>query len=112
MSGRFVLAAGGTGGHLFPAEALAVELLDGGGTVHLVSDARADAFAGRIAGIETHHVRAAQPSGGAAHAAHALGELAVGTLQARRLLRRLSPACVIGFGGYASIPTMLAACRQ
>ena len=108
MSGTFVLAAGGTGGHLFPAEALAVELLDQG-KVHLLSDARVEAFAGRIAGIETHHVRAAQLGGGAAHAAHALGELAVGTLQARRLLRRLSPACVIGFGGYASVPTMLAA---
>jgi UDP-N-acetylglucosamine--N-acetylmuramyl-(pentapeptide) pyrophosphoryl-undecaprenol N-acetylglucosamine transferase len=109
VSECFVLAAGGTGGHLFPAEALAVALLDGGGKVHLLSDARAEAFAGGIAEIETHHVRAAQLGGGAAHAAHALGELAVGTLQARRLLRRLAPGCVIGFGGYASIPTMLAA---
>jgi len=105
----FVLAAGGTGGHLFPAEALAAELLSTGSAVHLVSDARVDNFAGRVAGIETHHVRAAQLGGGAAHAAHALGELALGTLQARRLLRRLAPVCVIGFGGYASVPTMLAA---
>jgi len=109
VSGRYVLAAGGTGGHLFPAEGLAGELLSEGGKVHLVSDARAEAFAGRFSEIETHHVRAAQLGGGAAHAAHAIGELAIGTLQARRLLRRLAPACVIGFGGYASIPTMLAA---
>lgn len=109
MSRPFVLAAGGTAGHLFPAEALAAELLGAGNAVHLVSDARVDSFAGRVAGVETHHVRAAQLGGGAAHAAHALGELALGTLQARRLLRRLAPACVIGFGGYASVPTMLAA---
>jgi UDP-N-acetylglucosamine--N-acetylmuramyl-(pentapeptide) pyrophosphoryl-undecaprenol N-acetylglucosamine transferase len=109
LSARYVLAAGGTGGHLFPAEALAMELLAEGSEVHLVSDARAEGFAGRFPQIVTHHVRAAQLGGGAAHAAHAIGELAIGTLQARRLLRRLSPACVIGFGGYASIPTMLAA---
>jgi UDP-N-acetylglucosamine--N-acetylmuramyl-(pentapeptide) pyrophosphoryl-undecaprenol N-acetylglucosamine transferase len=109
VSRPFVLAAGGTGGHLFPAEALAVELLGSGGKAHLLSDARADAFGGRVAEVETHHVRAAQLGGGAAHAAHAIGELALGILQARRLLRRLNPACVIGFGGYVSVPTMLAA---
>jgi UDP-N-acetylglucosamine--N-acetylmuramyl-(pentapeptide) pyrophosphoryl-undecaprenol N-acetylglucosamine transferase len=109
VSQNFVLAAGGTGGHLFPAEALAVELLGTGAKVHLLSDVRADDFDGRAAEIETHHVRAAQIGGGAAHAAYAIGELAVGTLQARRLLRRLNPACVVGFGGYASVPTMLAA---
>ncbi|MGB9646901.1 MAG: glycosyltransferase, partial [Stellaceae bacterium] len=76
MSVPFVLAAGGTGGHLFPAEALAIELLGVGSKVHLLSDARAEAFAGRAAEIETHHVRAAQLGGGAAHTAQALGELA------------------------------------
>ena len=109
MSGPYALAAGGTGGHLFPAEALAGELLGGGAQVHVLCDARAGAFAGPAAGIETHHVRAAQLGGGAAQAAHALSELALGILQARRLLRRLSPVCVVGFGGYASIPTMFAA---
>jgi UDP-N-acetylglucosamine--N-acetylmuramyl-(pentapeptide) pyrophosphoryl-undecaprenol N-acetylglucosamine transferase len=104
-----VLAAGGTGGHLFPAEALAGELLDRGKEVHLLGDARADAFAGRVPGIEIHYVHAGRIGGGPAHAAHALGKTALGVLQARRLLRRLSPSCVIGFGGYPSIPTMLAA---
>jgi UDP-N-acetylglucosamine--N-acetylmuramyl-(pentapeptide) pyrophosphoryl-undecaprenol N-acetylglucosamine transferase len=109
VSGAFVLAAGGTGGHLFPAEALAIELLGRGKEVHLLSDARAEAFAEGAAEIAIHHVRAARLGGGPARAAHALGELAVGVLQARRLLRRLSPACAIGFGGYPSVPTMLAA---
>lgn len=109
MSGTVVLAAGGTGGHLFPAEALAIELLGRGKEVHLLSDARAEAFAGRPGEIAIHQVRAARLSGGPAQAAHALGELALGALQARRLLRRLSPTCAIGFGGYPSVPTMLAA---
>lgn len=109
MTRPYVLAAGGTGGHLFPAEAVGSELLGLGKRVHLLSDARAEAFAGRVPEIEIHHVRAGQLGGGPAHTAHALGELALGVLQARRLLRRLSPACVIGFGGYPSVPTMLAA---
>jgi UDP-N-acetylglucosamine--N-acetylmuramyl-(pentapeptide) pyrophosphoryl-undecaprenol N-acetylglucosamine transferase len=109
VSRPFVLAAGGTGGHLFPAEALAIELLGRGTEVHLLSDERAEAFAGGAPGIEIHQVRAARLGGGPAQNAHALGELALGTLQARRLLRRLSPACAIGFGGYPSVPTMLAA---
>jgi UDP-N-acetylglucosamine--N-acetylmuramyl-(pentapeptide) pyrophosphoryl-undecaprenol N-acetylglucosamine transferase len=109
VSGAFVLAAGGTGGHLFSAEALAVELISRGRQVHLLSDVRAEAFAGRVSEIEIHHVRAARLGGRPVEAAHALGELARGIVQARRLLRRLSPACAIGFGGYPSIPTMLAA---
>lgn len=109
MTQSVVLAAGGTGGHLFPAEALACEFLGGGAAVHLLSDDRTEAFATRAPGIEVHQVRAGRFGGGPAHAAHAMGELALGVLQARRLLRRLAPACVVGFGGYPSVPTMLAA---
>ncbi|MGH7032046.1 MAG: undecaprenyldiphospho-muramoylpentapeptide beta-N-acetylglucosaminyltransferase, partial [Stellaceae bacterium] len=108
-SGAFVLAAGGTGGHLFPAEALAAELTDRGRHVHLLTDSRADAFAGRIRGVEIHRVRAGRFDGGPVRAAHGLAELAAGVVQARRLLRRLAPQAVIGFGGYPSVPTMLAA---
>ena len=104
-----MLAAGGTGGHLFPAEAVAGELIGRGHSVHLLTDARADAFAGGVAGIEVHRVRAGRLAGGPVDTAHGLAELAIGTVQARRLLRRLSPAAVVGFGGYPSVPTMLAA---
>jgi UDP-N-acetylglucosamine--N-acetylmuramyl-(pentapeptide) pyrophosphoryl-undecaprenol N-acetylglucosamine transferase len=109
VSVSFVLAAGGTGGHLFPAEALASELLDRGSRVHLVNDGRADAIGGRLVGVETHRVRAGRFGGGPGQALQALAELALGAMQARELLRRLAPAVVIGFGGYPSVPTMLAA---
>jgi UDP-N-acetylglucosamine--N-acetylmuramyl-(pentapeptide) pyrophosphoryl-undecaprenol N-acetylglucosamine transferase len=103
------LAAGGTGGHLFGAEALAGNLLSLNKEVHLLSDARGEVFAEQLPEIEVHQIRAGRFGGGAANAAHAFGELAIGVLQARRLLRRLNPACVIGFGGYPSVPSMLAA---
>jgi UDP-N-acetylglucosamine--N-acetylmuramyl-(pentapeptide) pyrophosphoryl-undecaprenol N-acetylglucosamine transferase len=109
VSGPFVLAAGGTGGHLFGAEALGGKLLSLNKAVHLFSDARAEAFAKQLPEIEVHHIRAGRFDGGAANAAHAFGELAIGVVQARRLLRRLNPACIIGFGGYPSVPSMLAA---
>jgi UDP-N-acetylglucosamine--N-acetylmuramyl-(pentapeptide) pyrophosphoryl-undecaprenol N-acetylglucosamine transferase len=54
-------------------------------------------------------VRAGRLGGGPVDAAHGLAELALGVVQARRLLRRLAPAAVVGFGGYPSAPTMLAA---
>jgi UDP-N-acetylglucosamine--N-acetylmuramyl-(pentapeptide) pyrophosphoryl-undecaprenol N-acetylglucosamine transferase len=109
VSGSFVIAAGGTGGHLFPAEALAGELTRRGERVDLVTDARSEAFAERLARVAVHRVRAGRPQGGPWRAARGFAELAFGTFAARRLLRRLAPRCVVGFGGYPSLPTMLAA---
>ena len=106
---NFVLAAGGTGGHLFPAEALARELVSRGGQVHLATDRRADAFAEKIPGVEICQVRAGRFGGGPLHIAYGVAEMALGIVQARRLLRRLAPDVVVGFGGYVSVPTMLAA---
>jgi UDP-N-acetylglucosamine--N-acetylmuramyl-(pentapeptide) pyrophosphoryl-undecaprenol N-acetylglucosamine transferase len=111
VSAVFVLAAGGTGGHLFPAEALAGELVRRGGAVHLATDSRADAFAEHVPGVAICQVRAGRLGGGPVHAAYGLAEMALGIVQARRLLRRLMPDAVIGFGGYPSVPTMLAATR-
>jgi UDP-N-acetylglucosamine--N-acetylmuramyl-(pentapeptide) pyrophosphoryl-undecaprenol N-acetylglucosamine transferase len=111
VSPVYVLAAGGTGGHLFPAEAVARLLVAGGGTVHLLTDGRADAFAQAVPGVTIDVVRAGRLGGGPLRAACGLAELALGTMQARRLLRRLAPAAVAGFGGYASVPTMLAAAQ-
>lgn len=111
MSGPIVLAAGGTGGHLFPAEALARHLADKGIAVHLITDRRVDAFAETLPGVAVSRVCAGRLGGGPLHAACGIAEIAVGIVQARRLLRRLMPAAVVGFGGYPSVPTMLAAAQ-
>ncbi|MGD9614878.1 MAG: undecaprenyldiphospho-muramoylpentapeptide beta-N-acetylglucosaminyltransferase [Alphaproteobacteria bacterium] len=107
----FVLAAGGTGGHLFPAQALAERLVASGARVVLATDRRAGALSGAVPGIEICQVRAGRIGGGAIRAARGVAETVFGFVQARRLLRRLAPDAVIGFGGYTSIPTMLAAIR-
>ena len=106
-----MLAAGGTGGHLFPAEALARQLAKTGAEVHLATDRRADAFAAALPGVSVTVVRAGRLGGGPVQAACGVAEMALGLMQARRLLRRLAPEAVIGFGGYPSVPTMLAASR-
>ena len=105
-----VLAAGGTGGHVFPAEALAAELSSRGYQLALVTDRRGGDLSGRLGELETHRVRAGGIAGKGVFARILSAiELMVGTVQAWFLLRRLKPAVVVGFGGYASVPTMLAA---
>tara|TARA_B100000315_G_scaffold259872_1_gene317785 strand:+ start:245 stop:1411 length:1167 start_codon:yes stop_codon:yes gene_type:complete len=105
-----VLAAGGTGGHVFPAEALAAELNSRGYQLALVTDRRGGELSGRLGELETHRVRAGGIAGKGVFARILSAcELLIGTVQAWFLLRRLKPAVVVGFGGYASVPTMLAA---
>ncbi len=110
VSSLVVLAGGGTGGHVFPAQALAGELVGRGLRLALVTDRRGEGIGGAIPGLAVHRVRAG-PLAGTHGARRLLGgaNLALGTLQARRLLARLRPQAVVGFGGYASVPTMLAA---
>lgn len=105
-----VLAAGGTGGHVFPAEALATEMTSRGYGLRLITDRRGDAYGGTLGGLETHRIRAGGIAGKKFTALLRSGpELAFGTFQSHSLLKRLQPRAVIGFGGYASVPTMLAA---
>jgi UDP-N-acetylglucosamine--N-acetylmuramyl-(pentapeptide) pyrophosphoryl-undecaprenol N-acetylglucosamine transferase len=111
MNGLVALAAGGTGGHMFPAEALARELLARGRRVVLVTDRRGQALGERLPGVDLRRVRAGRFGSGVIGNVVALAELALGTLEAGRLLRELMPAGVVGFGGYPSVPTMLAAAR-
>ncbi|MEL0107135.1 MAG: undecaprenyldiphospho-muramoylpentapeptide beta-N-acetylglucosaminyltransferase [Rhodospirillales bacterium] len=105
-----VLAAGGTGGHVFPAEALAVELKNRGCRLALITDRRGGYYNGGLSDVETHRIQAGGVAGkGMLARMKSLPELAFGTLQARSLLRKLKPAVVVGFGGYASFPTLMAA---
>jgi len=105
-----VLATGGTGGHVFPAEALAGELAARGHRLALVTDRRGGQFSGLLGDLETHRIRAGGVAGKRfAALLHSGSELAIGLFQARSLLKRLRPQAVVGFGGYASVPTMLAA---
>jgi len=107
----FVLAAGGTGGHLFPAQALAERLVAAGATVHLATDRRADAFAAAVPGVTISEIWAGRLGGGPIQTAWGAAEMVIGLVQAQRLLKRLDPDAVVGFGGYPSVPTMLAATR-
>jgi UDP-N-acetylglucosamine--N-acetylmuramyl-(pentapeptide) pyrophosphoryl-undecaprenol N-acetylglucosamine transferase len=110
MSARIALAAGGTGGHMFPAEALAGELLSRGHGVALVTDRRGGGFGERLPAVETHRISAGGLAGtGIVGRARGVVQLGLGFFQSRGLLGRLKPAVAVGFGGYASVPTVLAA---
>ncbi|MFT4076237.1 MAG: undecaprenyldiphospho-muramoylpentapeptide beta-N-acetylglucosaminyltransferase [Asticcacaulis sp.] len=105
-----VVAAGGTGGHMFPAEALARELIARGWDVVLASDKRGAAYAENFPAIERLSLEAAtfktsDPIGMASAAI----KIGLGIMQARKAFKRLKPWAVIGFGGYPSYPALMAA---
>ncbi|MED5358347.1 MAG: glycosyltransferase, partial [Pseudomonadota bacterium] len=110
LSRPVVLAAGGTGGHVFPAQALAMELLARGYRLVLVADSRSEAFDGALGELDVYRIDAAGIAG-RGYLAKLIAVLCLGRgyLQARRLLRRLDPLVVVGFGSYPSAPTVLAA---
>ena len=74
-----------------------------------MTDERGTAFGDPTPGTEIHHIKAASLVGGACSKLKGLTQLGVGLLQARALLKRISPAAAVGFGGYPSVPTMCAA---
>ncbi|EJC75675.1 undecaprenyldiphospho-muramoylpentapeptide beta-N-acetylglucosaminyltransferase [Rhizobium leguminosarum bv. trifolii WSM2012] len=110
--GIVLLAAGGTGGHVFPAEALAFKLKDRGYSVHLVTDSRAERYAGKFPAEEIHVVPSATiGSKNPAAVARSLWTLWSGMRAAKKLIQRLKPVIVVGFGGYPTVPPVLAATR-
>ncbi len=108
MRGPILLSAGGTGGHLFPAEALAVVLEKRGLAVELATDKRTAQFkfpAQALHLIASATVRGRNPLS----LAKTIAMLGYGTGQAFAIIGRIKPAAVVGFGGYPTVPPLLAA---
>src|SRR5262245_21287431 len=107
--GPVVLSAGGTGGHMFPAIALAHELKKRGIPTVLVTDARGLKYKDQYLDIPFYIVRSETLRAGFVAKLRLALNLIIGTGQAFVLMRRLKPCAVIGFGGYPSFPGMIAA---
>lgn len=104
------LTSGGTGGHMFPAVSLARALVRRGAVVLFFTDARAARYTEGLEGVQTIILPAGGIAGkGLRGRISGMVRLGMGTLQARKKLRRVRPDAVVGFGGYASIPATLSA---
>jgi UDP-N-acetylglucosamine--N-acetylmuramyl-(pentapeptide) pyrophosphoryl-undecaprenol N-acetylglucosamine transferase len=113
MSKLVVVAAGGTGGHLFPAQALSETLKARGWRVVLATDERGALFAEKFPAEERLALSAAT-----AKAGDPIGMIKAGfavwqgVMQAKAAFKRLDPAVVVGFGGYPALPAVLAALTE
>jgi len=111
--GVILLAAGGTGGHLFPAEALAHELTARGWEVHLATDDRAERYAGTFPASAIHPIRSATfGSKNPVALVRAFWRIWQGVRQASAVIAQIRPKAVVGFGGYPTLPPLYAATRR
>lgn len=109
MAGVVLIAAGGTGGHLFPAEALAVALAKRGWRIHLATDHRVGAYGRDFPAEQVHIIPSATITRRPIAAARAVWRLGLGLVNARRLVKEIGPTVAVGFGGYPTVPPILAA---
>jgi len=107
MNRPVVITAGGTGGHMFPALALATELERRGRTVALACDERGARYLPE--GMEAFRVRASSPSGSVGKRSSGMIRLGLGLVQSLWWLKRQNPLAVAAFGSYASVPVGVAA---
>ena len=106
---NFVLAAGGTGGHMIPAHALATELKGRGHGVMLITDDRGARFPGLFPGMPVQILPAGRLGGNPVQLLKALIAVVKGRREAKSLYRDFDPKVVVGFGGYPAFPSLLAA---
>ena len=106
---NFVLAAGGTGGHMIPAHALAAELRKRGHGVLLITDERGARFPGLFEDVPVHVLPAGRLGGGPIGWLRALSSVIAGRREALGLYRNHRPDAVVGFGGYPAFPALIAA---
>jgi UDP-N-acetylglucosamine--N-acetylmuramyl-(pentapeptide) pyrophosphoryl-undecaprenol N-acetylglucosamine transferase len=112
LSRHYVLAAGGTGGHMIPAHALAEELMRRGHRVALVTDDRGARIPGLFEGVPVHILPAGRLGGGPVGWVRAISKIFTGRAMASRLYETFEPSAVIGFGGYPALPALMAAQRD
>jgi UDP-N-acetylglucosamine--N-acetylmuramyl-(pentapeptide) pyrophosphoryl-undecaprenol N-acetylglucosamine transferase len=106
---NFALAAGGTGGHMIPAHALAAELKRRGHGVLLITDERGARFPGLFKDVPVHILPAGRLGGGPIGLLKAGMSVLRGRGEAKHLYRQHTPDVVVGFGGYPAFPSLLAA---
>lgn len=104
-----LLCAGGTGGHMFPADALARELIARGHNVVLATDGRGKRFEPFAGGIKLYVLSSGAMIGGIKGKLSSLIALAKGFRESQALLKELRPDIVVGFGGYPSFPPVMMA---
>ncbi len=109
ISRHYVLAAGGTGGHLIPAYALARELQQRGHHIALVTDERGAKIPGIFEGDQVHILPPGRIAGGPIGWLRGIRGIWAGRAMALNLFENFQPSAVIGFGGYPALPTLLAA---
>jgi len=107
-----LLSSGGTGGHVFPAIALGRDLLSRGYRVEMATDSRGAQYNAEKYGIKVHVLKSGTLGSGVLGKFKGVASLGVGILQARKLVDRLKPAIVVGFGGYPSFPAVYAAQKK
>ena len=108
---HYVLAAGGTGGHLLPAFALATELERRGHHVALVTDTRGAEIPGKPDFLPAHVLPAGRFGKNPLRWPAGIRAVLEGRSMALRLFETFEPSAVVGFGGYPALPTLLAATK-
>jgi len=109
LARHYVLAAGGTGGHMIPAHALAEELMRRGHRAALITDDRGARIPGLFDGVPVHVLPAGRLTGGPLGWIRAARAILTGRAMASRLYETFHPSAVIGFGGYPALPALMAA---
>jgi UDP-N-acetylglucosamine--N-acetylmuramyl-(pentapeptide) pyrophosphoryl-undecaprenol N-acetylglucosamine transferase len=106
---NFVLAAGGTGGHMVPAHALAAELTARGHGVLVITDERGSKIPGLFDKVAVHVLPAGRLGRNPLMLMKAAGAVLAGRYEAKTIYRQHRPDAVVGFGGYPAFPALLAA---
>lgn len=109
---HFVLAAGGTGGHMIPAHAVAEELMARGHHVALVTDERGAKIPGIFKDAAVHVLPAGRMRDGPAGWVRGIRGIITGRDMARRMYETFRPSVVVGFGGYPALPALLGALKD